>query len=143
MLYRLSAALLIALPAVPAAAAQAPQNPQIEIPSELTDPEFIDRIAGMTEVLSKALLNLPAGEIEAVAEGRPVTDSDRRRTVRDVGQLSERDIERKIAEAGPQLRAAMQALATSLPAMTRTLSEMADQVERATANIPQPGYPRR
>jgi hypothetical protein len=143
MLYRLSAILLIALPAVPAAAAQAPQHQQIHIPSELSDPEFIDRITGMTEVLSKALLDLPAGEIEAVAEGRPVTDADRRRTVRDMGQLSERDLEQHLAEARPRLRAAMQALATSLPAMTRVLSEMADQVERATANIPQPGYPRR
>jgi hypothetical protein len=143
MLYRLSAALLIALPAVPAAAAPAPTHQQIEIPSELNDPEFIDRIAGMTEVLSKALLDLPVGEIEAAAEGRPVTDSDRRRTVRDSGQLSERDLERHISEARPRLRAAMQALVRSLPAMTKTLSEMADQVERATANIPQPGYPRR
>jgi hypothetical protein len=137
------AILLLALGAAPVAAAPAPQHQQIEIPPELTDPQVIDRISGMTEALSKALLNMPVGEIEAAAEGRPVTDADRRRTVRDTSRISERDLEQKLAEARPQIQAAMQALATSLPAMTRALSEMADQVERATANIPRPGYPRR
>lgn len=136
------AILPIALAAAPVAAAPAPAN-QIEIPPELTDPEFIDRLAGMTEGLSKALLNVPVGELEAVAQGRPVTEADRRRTVRDVGQISERDLERQIAEARPQMQAAMQALSKALPAMTRALSDMADQLERATANLPQPGYPRR
>jgi hypothetical protein len=133
---------LLALAATPAAAAPASQHQQIQIPPELTDPEFIDRITGMTEALSKALLNMPVGELEAVAEGRPVTDADRRRTVRDTSRISERDLQQHIAEARPQIQAAMQALATSLPAMTRALSEMAEQVERAAANIPQPGYPR-
>lgn len=134
--------LLLALGATPAAAAAPPQQAEIEIPHELTDPEFIDRISGMTEALSKALLRLPVGEIEAAAQGRAVTDADRGRTVRDTSGISERDLERQLAEVRPQLRSAIEALATSLPAMTRALSEMADQVERATANIPRPGYPR-
>ena len=143
--------LLIAIPlafvAAPAVAAPAPQPELIQIPSELTDPAFAARIARMTESLSKALLNLPIGEIEAAAEGRPVTEADRRRTVRDVGRLSdphfERDLEQEIASARPRVESAMQAFARALPAMTRALSEVAEQVERATANMPQPGYPRR
>jgi hypothetical protein len=146
MAFRLPALVLFAALAVPsaaaAAAAPAPDHRQIEIPPELTDPEFVDKITGMTEALSKALLNLPVGGIEAAAQGRPVTDSDRNRTVSEMGKISERDLERKIAEARPQLRSAMQALSRTLPAMTKALSELADQVERATANLPQPGYPR-
>jgi hypothetical protein len=142
MAYRVPALILLAALAVPAAAAPAPENRQIQIPPELTDPAFVDRITDMTEALSKVLLNLPVSGIEAAAQGRPVTDADRSRTVGDVGRISERDLERKIAEARPQAQAAMQALSRTLPAMTKALSELADQVERATANLPQPGYPR-
>ena len=139
--------LLAGAVAGPAAAAPAPEPEQIHIPAELTDPAFIGRIAEMTEALSEALLDLPVGEIEAAAQGRPVTDADRRRTIRDVGRDSdpdfERDVRQRIAEARPRVEAAMQAFAKSLPAMTKALSEAADQVERATANMPQPGYPKR
>ena len=137
----------LAILAAPAAAAQSAQPEAISIPPELTDPKFVERIAGMTEALSKALLDLPVGEIAAAAEGRPATEADRRRTIRDIGRLSdpnfERDIQRQMVEARPRVEAAMQAFARALPSMTRSLSEMADRIERATANMPQPGYPRR
>ena len=71
----------LALIAAPAVAA--PQPEEIRIPPELTDPQLIERLTNMTDTLSRALLELPVGEIEAAAEGRPVTDADRRRTVRD------------------------------------------------------------
>lgn len=129
--------------ALPAAAQSAPPREEIRIPPELTDPKLVDRLMEMNKALAKALLDLPVGEIEAAAQGRAPTEADRRRAVRDVARLSERDIERKIAEARPQVQAAMQAFARSLPAMTRALSEAADAVERAAANVPQPGYPRR
>ena len=138
--------LVCGIVASPAAAAPARQQP-ISIPPELTDPQVVERIAGMTEALSKALLDLPVGEIAAAAEGRPATEADRKRTIRDIGRLSdpnfERDIQQKIVEARPRVEAAMQAFAKALPSMTRSLSEMADRIERATANMPQPGYPRR
>lgn len=136
-------AIPLILAAVPAAAAPAPEPQRIEIPHELTDPPFADRIAAMTEALTKALLKLPVGEIEAAVEGRPASAADRRRTVRDVSRLNERDIEQQIAAARPRVRAAMDALVRALPVMTKALSEAADEVERATANLPQPGYPRR
>ena len=138
--------LVSAVAASPAVAAPAGEQP-ISIPHELTDPKFVERIAGMTEALSKALLDLPVGELEAAAEGRPATQADRGRTVRDIGRLTdpnfERNLQKQMVEARPRVEAAMQALARALPSMTRSLSEMADQIERATANIPQPGYPRR
>lgn len=139
--YLFAIPLLIA--AVPAAAQPAPQREEIRIPPELTDPKLVDRLMEMNKALAKALLDVPVGEIEAAAQGRAPTEADRRRAVRDVARLSERDIERTIAEARPQVQAAMQAFARSLPAMTRALSEAANAVERAAANVPQPGYPRR
>lgn len=139
--YLFAIPLLIA--AVPAAAQPATQREEIRIPPELTDPKLVDRLMEMNKALAKALLDVPVGEIEAAAQGRAPTEADRRRAVRDVARLSERDIERKIAEARPQVQAAMQAFARSLPAMTRALSEAANAVERAAANVPQPGYPRR
>jgi hypothetical protein len=137
------AAIAAGIFAAPAIAAQAPQPEEIRIPPELTDPQLIDRLTDMTEALSRVLLELPVGEIEAAAEGRPVTDADRRRTVREVGRISERDIQQQVAAARPKLQAAMQAFASALPAMTKALSEAANEIERATANVPQPGYPRR
>jgi len=61
-----------------ALAAPAPQS-QIEIPPEMTDPQFIHRLMSMTDALSKAFLDLRVGEIQAVAEGRPATAADRNR----------------------------------------------------------------
>jgi hypothetical protein len=132
-----------ALAAAPAVAAQPSQDGPIAIPPELADPAFIDRIARMSDALSKALVDLPVGEIEAAAEGRPVTDADRQRTVGDVARISSSDVEREIAEARPKVQAATQAFARALPAITRALSEAADEIQRATANMPRPDYPRR
>ena len=137
----------LAFLAAPAVAAQPVEPEPIRIPPELSDPQFIERIAGMTEALSKALLDLPIGDIEAAVEGRPAGEADRRRTVRDLGSVSdpnfERDVQRQLAEARPRLKAAMEALAKALPSMSKALSQAASEVERATANVPQPGYPRR
>lgn len=137
----------LAILAAPAIAQKPPAAPidagQVRIPPELTDPAFIDRLTDMTQALSKALLDLPVGEIEAAVEGRPASRADRRRTLRDSAKINEREIERSIAEARPRIQAAMKALSSALPAMTEALSKAADEVERATANVPRPGYPRR
>ena len=139
-------AIPLALLAVPAAA-QAPQPEQIRIPPELTDPAMADKLANMMQALSKAFLELPVGEVQAAAEGRAPTASERRLTVRDMGRRDdpnfERNLERQLEEARPRVRSAMQAFARALPSMTKALSEAANEIERATANMPQPGYPRR
>ena len=132
-------AIALALSMVPAtAAAQGQPTNRIEVPQELTDPKVADQLGRMTQALSKAMLDLPIGEIEAAAEGRPVTPADRRRTIRDL----EPDIERRVAESGPRIRSAMRAMTDALPAITEALAEAADKIERATANMPQPGYPK-
>ena len=146
-------AILLVLLAAPVAAAppppppQQPQQQQMQIPPELTNPKTAERIAAMSEALSKALLDLPVGEIQAAAEGRPATPADRKRTVRDIERARDpnfdRDIQRQIAEVGPQVQASMQAFARSLTAITQAQSNAADEIERAAANMPRPDYPRR
>lgn len=131
-------ALPFALLAAPALAQPAPESGTIQIPSELTDPRMVERITGITEALSREMLDLPIGEIQAAAEGRAATAADRRRTIRDL----EPDAERRIAESGPKIRATMKAFSDALPAITDALSEAAEKIERASANMPQPGYPK-
>ena len=137
-----------ALAATPALAQQAPEpSEEIEIPAELTDPQMVGRLTDMMQVLSKALLNLPVGELQAAAEGREATPQEKRITVGDLEARNdpnfERNLERQIADAEPAMKAAMQALASALPAMMRGVSEAREELERATANIPRPDYPKR
>ena len=120
-----------------ALAAPAPQS-QIEIPPEMTDPQFIHRLMSMTDALSKAFLDLRVGEIQAVAEGRPATPADRNRTVGEIARISPQELQRQIAEARPQVEAATQAFVKQLPEITRSLSQAANALERAAANMPQP-----
>lgn len=136
-------ALPIALTGTAAAAAPAPPPVQIQIPPELTDPAVADRVAASAEAMSKALLDLPVGEIQAAAEGRPVTEADRRRTVGGLDPNFGRDLQQGIAQSAPMIQQSMRAFAQALPAITKSLSDAANEVERAAANMPRPDYPRR
>jgi hypothetical protein len=135
-------------PAPAPAPAPAPVAPQtITVPPALTDPAMADRLARMMRAMSKAFLELPVGEIEAAAEGRPATRADRRRTVRSAGRADdpnfERNLQRDIANSKPMIDASMKAMATALPAMMKGLSEAGRELEKATANLPSPNYPKR
>ncbi len=140
--------LLIALPltliATPAAA-QRSNAP--DLPRELTDPAMADKLGQMAGALSRALLDLNVGEVQAAVEGRPVTDADRRRTVRDMAARGdptiERNIERQAATSGAAIQAGVKAMAAALPAIMESVDRAAAEIDRATANLPQPGYPRR
>ena len=140
-------AIPLALIAAPLAAQPAAQPEQIQIPRELTDPAMADKLANMLQALSKAFLNLPVGEVQAAVEGRQPTAAERRLTVRDMGRRDDpnfdRNFERQIAQSKPMIEQSMKAFSEALPAMTRALSEAARHMERATANMPQPDYPRR
>lgn len=138
----------LALSAAPAAAqAPQPQPEQIQIPPQLMDPAMADRLGNMMQAMSKAFLDLPVGELQAAAEGRPATAQEKRITIRDLGRRDDpnfdRNFDRQIAEARPMIQQSMKAFAQALPAMTKSLSEVATQIERATANMPRPDYPRR
>jgi hypothetical protein len=47
----------------------------------------------------------------------------------------------------PRMQATMKAMAKSLPTMSKAMEKategMEDKLDRATANLPQPGYPKR
>lgn len=137
----------LALLAAPVAAQPAPQPGQIHIPSELTDPAMADKLANMLQALSKAFLELPVGEVQAAVEGREPTRAEKGLTVRDLGRRDDpnfdRNLERQIAQSKPVIEHGMKAFAQALPAMTKALSEVARQMERATANMPRPDYPTR
>ena len=136
-----SPALAQTRPATPPAAPEA-----IVVPPELTDPAMADRLARMMQAMSKVFLELPVGEIEAAAEGRHATRADRRRTVRALGRADDpnfdRNFQREIANSKPMIEASMKALAAALPAMMRGLSEAGRELEKATANLPSPNYPK-
>ncbi len=144
--------LLIAVPlallAAPAVAAQpAPRPEPIQVPAEITDPAFTDRLADMMQAMSKVFLDMPIGEVQAAAEGRKATAAERKLTVRDIGRRDDpnfdRNFDRQIAQARPMIQQSMKAFAQALPAITKSLSEAAGALERATANLPRPDYPRR
>ena len=140
-------AIPLALIGAPVAAQGAPQPEQIRIPSELTDPAMAEKLANMLQALSKAFLDLPVGEVQAAVEGRQPTANEKRMTIRDMGRRDDRNFdrnfERQIAQSKPMIEQSMKAFSKALPAMTRALSEAAQQMERATANMPRPDYPRR
>jgi hypothetical protein len=138
--------LLIALPlmlaATPAMAQQAPADRKI--PPQLSDPAMADQLTRALVPLSKALLDLPLGEIEAAMAGRTPTDADRRKRVRDeIGPDGERELAAQVARAGPQMRAMQKALVSSLPSIMKSLEGVEKELERATANLPDPTYPKR
>ena len=139
-------ALWIALPLmlapVPAMAApkQAPQ-----IPPELSDPAMADKLGRMMGVLTRALMDMPVGELEATVEGREPTAADRSRRVRDRigGPDAEREVEARVAASGRQMQAMSKALVASLPSIMQSLEGIERELERATANLPDPTYPKR
>ncbi|MEO8175915.1 MAG: hypothetical protein ABI626_04565 [Sphingomicrobium sp.] len=119
----------------------------IVVPPQLTDPATVDRIGGMMQAMSKALLNLPVGEIEAAAQGRPATRADRARTIRDIGRATdpdfERNLDRQLADSRIAVQAGIKAVAAALPAVIKDLTDAGHEIEKATANLPSPNYPKR
>jgi len=135
------AALPMILAAAPAVAA--PATPQL--PPEFSDPAMADKLGRMAGALTKALMDMPVGEVEAAVQGRDPTAADRSKRVRDEigGPDAEHDVEAKVAASGRQMQAMAKALVASLPAIMQSLDQAQKQLERAAANIPDPTYPKR
>lgn len=147
MLAAFTAALLIG---APAAAAEPAKDREFEIPAEMTDPAMGETLGKMFGALTKAVMEMPVGEVQAAVEGRQPTATDKARTVRDMAGRDadfERKVEAQVGQAVPRMQAGLKAMASSLPAMMKALEqvaeEMEDSIDRATANLPQPGYPKR
>ena len=140
----------LALVASPAAAAEPASDSDFAIPPEMTDPAMAQTLGKMFGALTKAMMDMPVGEVQAAVEGREATPADKARTVRDMTGRDpnfERNVETQVAQSVPRMQAGLKAMASSLPGMMKALEKAADEMEgsldRATANIPQPGYPKR
>jgi len=135
-------ALPLMLAPVPAIAAprEAPQ-----LPREFTDPAMADKLGKVAGALTRALMDLPVGEVEAAVQGREATAADRSKKVRDEigGPQAERQVEAQVAQSGRHMQAMGKALAASLPSLLAALDDVERNLDRATANIPDPTYPRR
>ena len=140
-LYLLIPALLAATPA--AAQQSAAPHPAPVLPPEITDGRMVDQLGDVVSSLSKALLNLPVGEVQATIENRPVTSADRAKTVRSESGISEGDLDRQIADSKGAVQAGSQAMVRALPVVTEALNRVGDEIARAVANLPSPAYPRR
>lgn len=129
---------------IPAAPAMA-QPPSL--PPELTDPSVAQRLTRSMQVMSKALLDMRVGELEAAAEGREASAAEKKLTVRDLGRRKDpnfdRDFQQKIATAGPMVDRSVKALNQALPSLLQSLEQTRDALERAAANMPDPAYPKR
>ena len=134
--------------AAPAATpAPKPSDPTAEMQRVLGDPAMADRLGNMMQGLSKAVLDLPVGEVQAAAEGRKPTAAERRMTVRDMARRDDpnfdRNFQRQIAQARPMIRQSMTAMSQALPGMMQGLQQAGKALERAAANMPDPTYPKR
>ncbi len=143
----LAAAPLLAT-AAPAVAQPAPEEDVTsEIQRVLDDPRTDQTMSASIQAMTDALLNLPVGELQAAVDGRPATSADKRLTVRDLARRDDPQFEAKLrgqlADTMPKVRQGMKSLAAALPALVKSFEEAGAAIERATANLPSPTYPRR
>jgi hypothetical protein len=141
----------LAMLAAPAMAQQPPvaptPAPPIQIPPQLADPAVAERLANTVQALSRAVLDLPVGGIEAAVEGRQPTPAERHQTIGDIARRDDPNFDRKfhqrIAQAGPMVHQSIKAMNNALPAMMQGLRQAEKALERAAANMPDPSYPKR
>jgi hypothetical protein len=140
----------LVLLAAPGAAAEPGKDSGFAIPPEMTDPAMAETLGKMFGSLTKAMMDMPIGDMQAAVEGRAPTAADKARTVRDLTGRDpqfERKVETQVAQTVPRMQAGLKAMAASLPGMMKALEQAAEGMEesldRAAANIPQPGYPKR
>ena len=136
---------LILLPLSLCAAPVAAQP--IQLPPELTDPTTGDKLARSMQALSKALMDVKIGELNAALEGRQPTAAERKLTVGDLARSDDpqvdRHIQQQIAAARPKIEQSIRALNQALPEVTADLQRAHQALQRAIANMPDPNYPKR
>ena len=115
----------------------------IQLPPELTDPATADKLARSMQALSRAMMDLKVGGIQAAIEGRDPTPAERNLTVGDLARRDDPQIDRKIAAAKPKIEQSLRALNQALPEITADLQRAHKSLQRAIANMPDPNYPRR
>ena len=136
--------ILILIPAL-LAASPALAAPPPMLPPVLTDPAMADQLGRVAGAVTRSLMNLPVGELEAAIEGRPATHADRARTVGDsIGDpYVEQRIADQAAQSGRTMQAASRAIAASIPTIMQAIEGATADIERVIGNLPDPTYPRR
>ena len=122
-------------------------QPAPQLPPELTDPAAMQKLATTFQALSRAVLDIRVGELQAAMEGREATRAEQNVTVGDLARRKDPDFERhlqeKVATVGPQIQHSMQAINRALPELMRDVDDAQRSLERAVSNLPDPNYPRR
>jgi hypothetical protein len=130
------------LSASPAVAQDAPQLPPV-----LSDPATIQRVTTEVQALSRALMNVRVGEVQAAIQGREASPRERNMTVGDLARQKDPDFDRhlqqQVASMGPQLQRSVATVNRALPAMKHALDDAQQSLDRALANMPDPTYPKR
>jgi len=138
---------LILLPLLMCGTPALAQSPAPQLPHELTDPATAQRLQRSMQAMSKALLDLRVGEMKATIDGREPTKTERKMTIRDLGRRNdpnfERNLNERIANAGPMIDRSVKAMNEALPSIMQSVERARDAIERATANMPDPTYPKR
>jgi hypothetical protein len=140
---------LCAAPAVAQTTAPAARagSQSIQLPPQLADPAIADRLADSMQSMSKTLMDLKIGRLQAVMEGREATPADRKLTIRDLARRDdpafEKRLQQQIAQARPKIEQSIRVMNEALPEITEDLQRAQRSIERAIANMPDPNYPRR
>ena len=138
---------LLILPLLTLASSALAQSTPAPLPPQMMDPALPAQLGRMAGALTHALMNLPVGELEAAIEGRPASPADRRKTVgsetRRDNPYVEQDIQRDVASSAGVMQSSARAMQRAMPAIEQALGQAAAAIERETANLPSPAYPRR
>src|SRR5438270_12298478 len=129
------------LTAAAASAQPAPVAPQVQ--RVLADPATAERLTNVMQSLSKALLEVRVGDVQAALEGRKPNAADHRRTIASETGMSDAELRARIAAAKPAMEQSIRALNQALPAVLGGVQQAQEAIDRAAANMPDPNYPKR
>jgi len=135
-------ATIFALPLLLSATPLCAQTPVPQIP-----PAAVDKVANTLDAVTDAIMSLPVGRLQAAIDGRAPTAAEQQMTVRDLEARKDPEFESKlhrhIAEARPMVRQSIRAVNDAIPQMVEGLQQVSRSLQRATANLPDPSYPKR
>jgi hypothetical protein len=135
--------ILLPLFGLAAPVAAQPMPPAGELQRALDDPATIDRVTDAVQAMSRAVLDMPIGNVEAAVEGRQATPADRGKTLGQLGRIDPEQVQQQIAAARPKIERSLKAFSTALPEVMDSLQRVSSAIDRAAANLPDPSYPRR
>ena len=125
--------MFLAFPLLVATPAVAQPIPAPVIPPVLTDPAMADQLGRVAGAVTRSLMNLPVGELEAAIENRPVdpaATARARSAIRSAIPTSSSASRRRPRSRAARCRPRARRIATSLPAIMQAI-EGAQRRDRA------------